>query len=320
MESNEGFDKYFKLLSDKNSEFYIEEQEFEHELIEGHSVEFLRYKNMLFPNIIKNIHTVKHLKLRSDDTFVIGYPKSGTTWTEEIVWLLQHNLDFEKAKSIRHFERVLYIDTGLSKGKLRELEEAKDTRVFKSHLPIEYLPDNLNELSKVIYVERNPKDMLVSLYNFKKSLIFSRFTGSFDLMVDHFVNNKLWFGPWWEHINKYHKIPGIFIVQYEDLLQNPVEIIKSMSEYLGKDYSIEEIKKLIEFTTIDKMRENPSFKLDWIFVDEDNSKQKFNFFRKGQIGNWTEYFNDDLSMKVDQVIKDKVSPCIKFKYFSNESN
>ena len=47
----------------------------------------LRLVNNSLPvcNLAKNVHYVKSIKLRSDDCFITGYPKSGTTWLAEIV-------------------------------------------------------------------------------------------------------------------------------------------------------------------------------------------------------------------------------------------
>jgi hypothetical protein len=68
----------------------------------------------VIPSFIRNFDVVKNIMLRSDDTFIIGFPKSGTTWAEEIAWLLNNNLDYKKCKRVEHFQRVLFVDTGYS--------------------------------------------------------------------------------------------------------------------------------------------------------------------------------------------------------------
>lgn len=42
---------------------------------------------------------VKNLKIRNDDVFLCSFPRTGSTWLQEILWLLGHDLDFEKAKN-----------------------------------------------------------------------------------------------------------------------------------------------------------------------------------------------------------------------------
>lgn len=43
---------------------------------------------------------VKNLKVRSDDVFLCSYPRTGSTWLQEILWLLGNDLDFDKAKAV----------------------------------------------------------------------------------------------------------------------------------------------------------------------------------------------------------------------------
>nr|QNH68010.1 sulfotransferase-like protein 3 [Brachionus koreanus] len=319
METHVKFSNSFELVSDKSSEFYIEEEKFSEEYVEGSEFKFKKIENIFLPVIVRNLSSIKTLELRPDDIFVVGFPKSGTTWVEEIVWLLQNNLDFENSLRIKHFQRVYFIDMGLSKGKKRQLEEMTGTRVFKSHLPIKYLPDNVEKNSKIVYVVRNPKDMLVSYFHFSRALLFTNFSGSFELFVRHFLNNKLWYGSWWEHVKEYLNIQNVHIIQYEELLERPIETIKSLSGFLGKSYSIADIHKLINFTSIDNMKKYSSFDFEGIFKNHKDDYTKFNFFRKGQIGNWIEYFNEDQSKQVDEVIKEHLEGLIDFKFFSSNN-
>ena len=36
--------------------------------------------------------------MREDDIWIISYPKTGSTWTQELVWMLINDVDAEKAK------------------------------------------------------------------------------------------------------------------------------------------------------------------------------------------------------------------------------
>ncbi|VEN33643.1 unnamed protein product [Callosobruchus maculatus] len=47
--------------------------------------------------------------VRDQDVWICGYPKSGTTWTQEMVWMIMNNLDVEGAKEDIHF-RVPFIE------------------------------------------------------------------------------------------------------------------------------------------------------------------------------------------------------------------
>ncbi|MCP6082604.1 sulfotransferase domain-containing protein, partial [Klebsiella pneumoniae] len=54
---------------------------------------------ILKPKFKTFFQKIQDFKVYPDDTWVVTFPKCGTTWTQEMVWLLVNNLDFEKATS-----------------------------------------------------------------------------------------------------------------------------------------------------------------------------------------------------------------------------
>ena len=132
---------------------------------------------------------------------------------EEIVWLLNNKLDYKNASDKPHFERVLWLDIGYSKDYLEEMEEP---RVFKSHLLPKYLPDNFNKIQKVIYVARNPKDVIVSSHAFSKNLTgFGNY--SIEDIVELFTDDRLLYGPWFKHVDTYFNLQEVHFILYENL-------------------------------------------------------------------------------------------------------
>lgn len=53
---------------------------------------------------------IKNFQVFSDDVWVLSFPKCGTTWTIEMVWLIQNNMDFEKARSIAADDRFPFLE------------------------------------------------------------------------------------------------------------------------------------------------------------------------------------------------------------------
>lgn len=49
-------------------------------------------------------------KVRPSDTWVLSYPRSGTTWTQELVWLISNDLDFDTAKKRYLSERFSFLE------------------------------------------------------------------------------------------------------------------------------------------------------------------------------------------------------------------
>lgn len=61
-------------------------------------------------NYPENSEKYKNFQVRSDDVWITSYPKTGTTWTVEMVWLLLNNYDFEKSKETNHFEKAQFFE------------------------------------------------------------------------------------------------------------------------------------------------------------------------------------------------------------------
>lgn len=58
-------------------------------------------KNIILPRKFVEIgESIRNLKTYSDDVWMVSYPRTGSTWAQEMIWLLGNNLDFEGAKQM----------------------------------------------------------------------------------------------------------------------------------------------------------------------------------------------------------------------------
>lgn len=51
-----------------------------------------------------------NFEARPDDVWITTVPRSGTTWTQELIWLLANGLDFEKAQQRPLTERFPFLE------------------------------------------------------------------------------------------------------------------------------------------------------------------------------------------------------------------
>ncbi len=107
---------------------------------------------------------IYNFPLRPDDVWIVTYPKCGTTWTQEILWLLKNDLDKDGAEKIDASQRVPFLEIcslispqfrkpGLPPHMLDSINFADQLprdkpRVIKSHMPLEFLPPKLLDTCK----------------------------------------------------------------------------------------------------------------------------------------------------------------------------
>lgn len=68
-------------------------------------------KEYFFPSrYVEQAEGFYKFKARPSDTWVLSYPRSGTTWTQELVWLLSNNLDYQSSKTRYLAERFPFLE------------------------------------------------------------------------------------------------------------------------------------------------------------------------------------------------------------------
>ena len=259
-------------------------------------------------NFVKNkwAERIYNFKLRPDDVWIVTYPKCGTTWTQEILWQIINDLDLETVKKTKSQERVPFLEIGgINPKSVSEAVEkppfVKDPilfadnmpstkpRVIKSHLTFEMLPPKLLETCKVVYVCRNPKDQIVSFYKMHELVAPEMGDAPFGDFADLVRDGDIIYGSYWDHLKSgwsRQNHPNMKFIWFEDLKRDTPGQIKGIGEFLGRNLTKEQINALCHSTNIDTMRVMSAN----VATDEKEKKFAEKFFRKGKVGNWTEYF------------------------------
>ncbi|KAL0101036.1 hypothetical protein PUN28_018711 [Cardiocondyla obscurior] len=135
-------------------------------------------KKFFFPSqYIEQGNGFYNFEIRPDDTWILSYPRSGTTVTQELIWLLANDLNFEKARTHFLAERFPFFEFSLfnhpeltreflsiNKGDTAKqqlclqiakpgyevLAKMPSPRFIKSHFPFSMLPGILDVGCKVI--------------------------------------------------------------------------------------------------------------------------------------------------------------------------
>uniref|UniRef100_A0A3Q3E540 Sulfotransferase n=1 Tax=Hippocampus comes TaxID=109280 RepID=A0A3Q3E540_HIPCM len=245
------------------------------------------------------------------DLIIISYPKSGTTWIQEIVDLLLHNGDDGSSKRASIVKRhpfleycICYEPSGLDL-----LKEMDPPRVIKTHMPLQLVPAGFWENKcKIIYIARNAKDTLVSYYHFLRMSKISPEPGPWEGFIHKFMRGELGWGSWYDHVKGYweeREKRNILFLFYEDMKENPRREIERIMKYLDLYLPDDVISHIVEMTTFKNMEENPM--VNYSFFGKEIFDQTISkFMRKGEIGDWKNHFTPEQSAEFDEDYQKKM--------------
>ena len=58
----------------------------------------------------ESLERIKNMEIFEDDIWVFTFPKCGTTWTQEMVWMINNNLDYETSSKVNLDERFPFVE------------------------------------------------------------------------------------------------------------------------------------------------------------------------------------------------------------------
>ncbi|XP_020648465.2 sulfotransferase 1B1 [Pogona vitticeps] len=239
---------------------------------------------------------IENFQARPDDLLIATYPKAGTTWMQEVVDLILNGGDVEKARRAPTYVRIPFLEIcsppPLPSG-VSQLQNAPSPRVIKTHLPFHLVPKSFWEKKcKVIYVGRNAKDNLVSYFFFDQMNLTQPDPGPWEEYIKKFMEGQVAWGSWYDHVRHYwdekqnHRILYVF---YEDMKEDLTREIHRLMDFLEVDLPEDVVQKIVRNTSFQVMKENPmtNYKLlpSTIF-----DQSKSSFMRKGEVGDWKNYF------------------------------
>ncbi|XP_013146423.1 PREDICTED: sulfotransferase 1C4-like [Papilio polytes] len=288
-------------------------------------------KYLLISEYKNEAANIYNMPVRSDDIFIVTYPRSGTTWTQEIVWLLASDLDYYTAANTPLQARSVFIEFSMIMhkeflDKMKKVHAGKEEnlkaldvvstpgtvqvatmpspRIIKTHLPMTLLPPTLLDTCKVVYVARDPRDVAVSFYHLTSSFQSFNFTGDFKTYWGLFVKDLMYWSPFFDHLKEAWEMrhhPNMMFLFYEELTQNLSATVKRVAEFLGKEYTAEQFDELCTHLKFDNFKKNPSVGIDNL-KELGIMAQKGEFIRKGKSGGWRDYFDEDMTREAEEWI------------------
>jgi methylamine dehydrogenase accessory protein MauD len=230
---------------------------------------------------------------RSDDIFVVTYPRSGTTWMQMILYQLTTagNMDFPHITTVSPwFEQSLKDGTAY--------DALPAPRVFKSHLSYRKIPKGP---CNYIYVARDGKDVAVSYYHFQKTHM--GFKGTFDEFFERFLKGEVRYGSWFRHVRgwwQHRDDPNVLFLRYQELIDNLPGCMRRIAAFCGLEIAPERWADILERCSFAFMKQHESQLDPLTAMLYDQGFQPNSHLRQGRSGAGSEQLNPRQARRFDK--------------------
>ncbi|XP_076986781.1 sulfotransferase 2A1-like [Tamandua tetradactyla] len=274
--------------------------------------DYLWIEGIPFPTAVcQNLTSLREeFVVKDEDVIILSYPKSGTNWLVEILSLIHTKGDPSWVQSVPIYHRSPWLESEIWVEEIKKHPPEKCPRYYSSHLPIHLFPKSFfNSKAKIIYLIRNPRDVITSGYHFWKAMKIVKNPESFEQYFHWFLQGNVVYGSWFDHIRGWLTMRGkenFLIVTYEDLSQDIRGRIEVISQFLGKKLNPEELNSVLENASFQVMKDNKMSNFsqlpDYII---DHSKGQL--LRKGITGDWKNHFTVAQSETFDKIYQEKMA-------------
>lgn len=216
------------------------------------------------------------LKVRSDDTFLVSYPKSGNTWTR---FLIANLLQQDPPVGLLDADCMIPSVDGQTK---KFFDAMKSPRIIKSHFA--FIP----AYKRVIYVVRDPRDVVMSQYHYQiKRGVLAPGTPLEDF-VSRFIQGEVCpYGSWGDNVGSWiatrRQDRNFLLLRYEDMLADVLAGATRISAFLGLPTDATRIAVAVERSSLENMRKVEKAEgKKWDSTK--GTRQDISFFRSARSG------------------------------------
>ncbi|KAH8299491.1 hypothetical protein KR044_001904 [Drosophila immigrans] len=314
--------------------------EFEQVTLKSYPVNLIKkdwaQRKHYFRSPSKSMPDVIHdMEVFDDDIWVVTNHKCGTTWMQELVWLLMNDCDFEAALSkdlelrFPFLEYVNYVSQKIANMKyyiyrfdfiihgdvetaLKPVQELSSPRFIKSHLSLGLLPAQLWQKNpKVIYVFRDPKDAWISGYYHGVSIGF-RYGTTLEQYMDELLETEAHKRDPVLHAIEFYQLrnePWVFYTSFNRMKQDLRKVIEDLCVFLNKTVTEEQMQRLLKHLSFEEMQKNPTTNHLWEYAQTQHpnrGKEVYNFTRSGKVGGHKEELQPEQIEKADRFIAERL--------------
>ena len=244
---------------------------------------------------------------RDDDIIITTYAKTGTTWVQQIISQLLFN--GEEGLPVADMSPWLDLRIPPNEVKLAAVEAQTHRRFMKTHLPVDALV--FSEKVKYIYIARDGRDVLWSLYNHHTTandawyealndtpgLVGPRMEKPAGSIVEYYHDwldqDGYPFWSFWENITSWWDIrdlPNVNLIHFGALKEDMPGEIRKIAAYLEIDIDESKWDTILHHCSFDYMKANATAAVPLGGAFWDGGAEQF--IHKGVNGRWRDTLSD----------------------------
>lgn len=235
-------------------------------------------------NFFNSLRNALSKNKRDKFVYLVSFPKSGNTWVRFLLgnYLTNGRINFSNYhKVIPDIHR-----------NPEDIPKVKyNPTIIKSHFTFN------TKYKKVIYIYRDGRDVSVSYYHhlkgkdrIPKDLTFE------DFFWNYFFKGKTVVGDWGKHILSWQqKTDDIIFVRYEQLQRNTYSEMCKILKFCDILLDEEKLIKSIALSSKENMASDELENKANSIEHKDAIDGEFKFIRKGIIGDWRDYYNEEMT-------------------------
>jgi hypothetical protein len=229
--------------------------------------------------VTKRQPAARGLTVYTDDTFLVSFPRSGNTWTRFLVCNLINPDDPVNFAQLESRIPEIYDVTD------RNLRAFPRPRIIKSHECFD------PRYKKIVYIVRDPRDVLISYYEFQLKRRVISDEVSLEDFVPRFMESEIEpkTGSWRDHVVSWTATRGgqknFLLLRYEDMIADTQKESTKIASFLGLDSNPERIARAVVLSSADRMRKlEKEQSRQW--KETKKTRQDKPFVRKAASGGW----------------------------------
>lgn len=242
--------------------------------------------------VTKRQAAARGLTVYPDDTFLVSFPRSGNTWTRFLVCnLMSPDNPVNFAQLEKRIPEIYYVPD-------RKLRAFPRPRVIKSHECFD------PRYKKIIYIVRDPRDVLVSYYEFQLKRRVIGDDCSLEEFLPRFMESAIEpkTGSWRDHVLSWTATrdgqKNFLLLRYEEMLANTQTEATKIASFLGLRSDPESIRRAVDLSSADRMRKLEKEESGQWSATRKTRRDK-PFVRNAAAGGWKSILSEQCVAKIE---------------------